>query len=203
MKPVEERRESFLSLGVNARRRLVEHEQLGLCREGLGDESALLLSAREPRKGSAGDCAEAHTGDRLVDLLPVLSSGSAKQADTWQPPGRDDLSHRGGSAHIELRPLGQVADRLAPGELDRRLAEEQRLTGVRTLEAEDEPQQRRLPAAVGPRDRDELPSLDGQVDVGEHGRPLAVRERQRSGLDCYRHPRAFRSAPRFSRMTEK
>src|SRR5712691_11762234 len=41
-------REPLLCVDVDARRRLVEDEQLGLGGERLGDERALLLAAREP-----------------------------------------------------------------------------------------------------------------------------------------------------------
>ena len=63
--------------------------------------------------------------------------------------------------------------------------------------------QRRLAAAVRPGDRDELARLDGEADVLEHGPAPVVGERDVAQLDRYRHPSAFRSAARFSRMTEK
>ena len=149
------------------------------------------------------DVGQPDSRDRLLDQLAVSGPGPAEEPDTREPPCGDDLANRRGSAHPELGALGEVPDRFAPGEPVRGLAEEERLARARTLDPENESQQRRLAAAVGPGDRDELPSLDGQVDVGEHGWPLAVRERQRSGLDGYRHPRAFRRVARFSRMTEK
>ena len=58
------------------------------------------------------------------------------------------------------------------------LAEEQRAARGRPLEPEHEPDERRLAAAVGAGDRDELAPLDGEVDVREH-RPAAVRRRRR------------------------
>ena len=50
------------------------------------------------------------------------------------------------------------------------------LPARRPLEAEREPEQGRLAAAVRAGDRDELALLDAQVDVLQHLRPLAVRE---------------------------
>jgi hypothetical protein len=44
------------------------------------------------------------------------------------------------------------------------------------LEAEDETKQRRLAAAVWPRNGHELARLDREVHVAEHERPLSVRE---------------------------
>ena len=90
-----------------------------------------------------------------------------------------------------------------PENLDRRLAEEERLARRRPLETEHEAHQRRLAAAVRAGDRDELACFDSEVHVREHGAATVVGERDVAQLDCYRHPSAFRSAARFARMTEK
>src|SRR5919108_5415930 len=50
----EEPCEGLLRLGVDAGRGLVEHEERGLAREGLGDEGALLLAAGERRERLVG-----------------------------------------------------------------------------------------------------------------------------------------------------
>ena len=203
MEPVEERGECFLCFCVDAGGRLVQDEQLGLGRQGLGDEGPLLLAARESHERAVRDVGQPNSLDRLVDHLAISRPGPAEEPDTWEPPCGDHLANRRGSAHPELGALGQVPDRFAPGEPVRRLTEEERLARARPLDPENESQQCRLAAAVGSGDRDELSAVDGQVDGGEHGWPLAVRERQRPGLDGYRHPSACRRVARFSRMTEK
>ena len=65
-----------------------------------------------------------------------------------------------------------------------RLAEEECVSVRRTLEAEDDAEQRRLPAPVRPRDRNELSLRDPQVDVFEHALPGPVAERDAIQLDC-------------------
>ena len=68
--------------------------------------------------------------------------------------------------------------RAAVGTLAGRLAEHAHAALARALEPEHEPQQRRLAAAVRPRDRDELARCDGERDVLEHpdARPVAERD---------------------------
>ena len=91
--------------------------------------------------------------------------------------------------------------------LARRLAEHAHGALARALEPEHEPQQRRLAAAVRPRDRDELARRDRERDVLEHADPGPVAERDAVELDDgiaqLVHPSAFRKAARFARMTEK
>lgn len=56
-----------LARAVDAREGLVEQQQLGVLRDGAGDERALALPARERADLPIGEALEAEQGDRLVD----------------------------------------------------------------------------------------------------------------------------------------
>jgi hypothetical protein len=180
---VEERRERGLRLGVDAGRRLVEHEQRRLAGERLRDERALLLAAGEPAQRRVRAVSEADALDRLVDDRTVAPPQRPQQAPRREPPRGDDLADGGGRARPERRALRQVAERRTSREAMRRLAEEQGGTGRRPLEAEHEPDERRLAAAVGSGDGHELARLDGDAHVLEHGRRGRVGERDVAELD--------------------
>ena len=60
-----------------------------------------------------------------------------------------------------------------------------------------------LPPPFGPAIATNSPASTERLDVLEHGPAAVVGERDVAQLDRYRHPSAFRSAARFSRMTEK
>ena len=68
-----------------------------------------------------------------------------------------------------MRALGQIAD-LAREHLD--------ASRGRFLEPHNEPDERRLAAAVRARDRDELAPVDLEVDVAQHGRAVPVGKRR-------------------------
>jgi hypothetical protein len=72
---------------------------------------------------------------------------------------------------------------VSPRKAARRLAEKHGLTARRTLQAQNEPDQSRLAAAVWAGDGDELALLDAQVDLAKHGRAVSVRERDVAKLD--------------------
>ncbi len=65
----------------------------------------------------------------------------------------------------------------------RRLAEDAHGAGSRPLEPEDQPQERRLAAAVRAGDRDELPRRDLEGDVLQHRDARPVGERDVAELD--------------------
>jgi hypothetical protein len=166
------------------------------------------MNAREAAERHARLLGEADSGDRLVDTVAVVSAEGAEQAGRADASGGDDLGDRRGRVHGQLRPLGQVAELLPLRRAVGRLAEEQDPPAARPLEAEQQPQQRRLAAAVRAGDGDELAPLDHQVDVLEDGPAAGVGERHALKLDDGRsprqvHPSAARSAARFSRMIEK
>ena len=165
VQPMQQLAERVLRLDVDAGRRLVEHEQPRMRRERLRDERALLLAARQraqppPREGAQADALE-----RLVDRVVVVPAQPAVRPQR-RAPRFDDLAHGRRRVQPDRRPLGEVADARAVAEAPGGLAVEQHLPARRPLEAEREPEQRRLAAAVRPGDRDELPLLDPQVDAG-------------------------------------
>ena len=175
MQPVEQRGERVLCFDVDPGRRLVEHEQPRPGRQRLRDERSLLLAAREPVQRALRKLRQSDALEGGVDGLTVGALQPADQAERCAPR-LDDLAHRRRCVHTHLRALREVADAPAVGERPSRLAEQPHLTARRALEAEREPEQRRLAAAVRAGDRDELAGLDAQRDVVEHARALRVRE---------------------------
>jgi hypothetical protein len=139
----------------------------------------------------------------MIALSERLSGPSRR---TPYPTGCDHLPYGRGRVRAEFAPLGQVAEHVASREGVRRFAEERRPACQWTLETEHEPDQRCLAAAVRACDPDELPLFDAQIDIAQDGRTGCVGESQVAELDRrldYRQFSAFRSAARFSRMTEK
>ncbi len=70
--------ERFLPLGIDAGRRLVEDEQVGLAGERLRHEGPLLLAAGEARERAIGQRPKPDTVDRLPDMVPVVAAQRAK-----------------------------------------------------------------------------------------------------------------------------
>ena len=155
------------------------------------------------RSGTSALLAQPDPFDRFGDDGAVAPAQRPEQAAGRQPARGHDLAHGRGRVDAELRALREVAERGATREPRGRLAEEESLARRWTLEAERQPHQGRLAAAVRACDRDELARFDGEADVLDDGLPAVVGERDVAQLDRYRHPRASRSAARFSRMTEK
>ena len=183
VQPVEQRRQRLLRLDVDARRRLVEHEQRRLPGKRLRDEGALLLPAGERPQRPPSDAREADAGDRLVDRVEIAAAQGSEQAAGREPSGRDDLAHRGRRVDAEARALREVADPLAARVVLRGLAVEQREAARRPLQAEHEPHERRLAAPVRPGHGDELAGGDAEVDVLQHVAAALVRERDAPQLD--------------------
>src|SRR5215210_318657 len=176
VKLVEEAGEGFLRFDVDARRRLVEDEQVGLGGQCLGDERALLLTSGQPLQRATGQQRQADAVDRVGDDLAVVTRLASDQPARRDAAGRDDLAHRRGRVEAQLRPLGEIPDRRAPREPPRRLAEQECLAARGLLQPEDDADQRRLPAAVRSRYRNELPGTNRQIDVAQHRRAVPVRE---------------------------
>src|SRR5919198_976557 len=193
---LEQRAERLLRRDVDAGRRLVEREQRRPRGERLRDERALLLTAGEPQQRPAGEVRDPDALERLVDGGAVLGPQPSERPQRC-PPGLDHLSYRRGRVHAEMGALREVADALTLACSSRGLAEQEDAPARRPLEAECEPQQRRLSASVGARDRDELTGLDAKIDAGQDRLPVRVREVDAVELERYRHPSAARKAARF------
>ena len=79
--------EQSLRLRVDAGDRLVEHEQLGIADERLGDEHALLLAAGELAHAAAAQVAERDRLEGVVDGVAVRGAGPAPPPAPGQAAG--------------------------------------------------------------------------------------------------------------------
>src|SRR2546430_1705081 len=174
--------EGLLRCDVDARRRLVQRQELGLGRECFRDERALLLPTRQPGERSLRERAQADALDRLLDRLAILGGQPADRSQR-RSAGGHDFEHRGRRLHAELGTLGEVPELRPLAEPVRSVAEEADTPGVRALEPEDQPEQRRLTTAVRPGDRDELACFDLEAHVAKHRLSGQVREAHSVELD--------------------
>ena len=134
---------------------LVQEQQLGLGREGAGEEGAAAQASGEVEVGAVLGKPEA--GDEVVDpqvALPILL-----RAVLRPEPGGDELAHRQGDVLGDL--LGQQG--LPGGAAD--------LAAVGAHLAGGDSEEGGLAGAVAPDEADALALLDLQVDPVEDGRP--------------------------------
>ncbi len=149
---------------VDARGRLVEHEQARLGEERVHDRELLLHAARERAGGAIAERRQAgaleerrRAGHELVLGEPVQAGREAQV-----------LEHR--EIAMQAERLRHVADVL----LQRRdvgrgevVAEHGRRRRLDLEEADDRPQQRRLAGPVRPDDADDLRAADLEIDARE------------------------------------
>ena len=151
-------------LRVERRHRLVEQQELRLEHERARERHALLLAAGQLGDGAPGEAFEAHEPERLRDLAFDLGCG---QPAHLQPEG--DVA-RDVPVREERVVLEDGVDRALVRRDGRSVPPRDReRAGVRPLEARHEPQQRRLAAARGPEQRDELARRHLQCDVADGG----------------------------------
>ena len=114
---VEELAERLLRLGVDAGRRLVEHEQRRLARERLGDERTLLLTAGERLSGGQRTV-ESPTRSIASATIVAVARGEAARAGrrSASRPAATTSSTVDGRVDAELGALREVAERRAPRE---------------------------------------------------------------------------------------
>ena len=150
-------------LGVEVRERLVEEEHLGAPHDGAPHGDALALAAGELPRQAREQVAEVEDAPGLLDLAAAGGGVDAAQAqregqvvlDGLERVERVVLKH-----HRDVPVLRvQVVDDAA---VDRHLA------GRDLLEAGDHPEQRRLAAARGADEHDELTVLDLDRDAVHH-----------------------------------
>jgi hypothetical protein len=177
VEPGEELRERLLRLGVDAGRRLVEDEQGRLPGERLGDERALLHPARESAERGVRDGAQADAADRLVDEAAIVGPQAPDEASRGQAPGTDHLANGCRRISPRLRALGEVPESVSIREAVGRLAVQERRARIGSFEPEEDAHERRLAAAVGACEGDELALTERKVDVLEHVLPGPVPER--------------------------
>src|SRR6266508_642597 len=168
MKSFEQRRERFLRVGVDTGSRFVEHEQIGLGREGLRDEGALLLATGEPCDDGVRVSGKADAGDRLVDRRAVAGSKSAENAEARNSTDGGNLSNGDRRVDHQLGPLWKIGDARATTNAIGVLAVEEHFAGRWSFQTEPEAQQGRLATTVWPGDRDELSLLDLELDIPQH-----------------------------------
>ena len=84
--------ERFLRLHVDTGGGLVEREQARLGRERLGDERPLLLAARQPSQGPAGELAEANAEADVASWPPLSAETRARIACIILSAGGSDAT---------------------------------------------------------------------------------------------------------------
>ena len=150
---------------VEVGERLVEQEHLRVAHDRAADGDALALAARELARLAVEQVRDPEPLGRLpdarVDVVPRL----ARELE----PER----HVVVGAHMRVERVGLEHHRdaaLLRGEVVHHDVVDQDLAGIRVLEARDEAQQGRLPAARRADEDDELARPDRQVDAADHGR---------------------------------
>ncbi|EWS81503.1 hypothetical protein BF93_16460 [Brachybacterium phenoliresistens] len=145
---------------------LVHEHDLGVVRQHPGDLRPLLHAAGELVGPLVAEVAEAHQLEVLLRALGALLLGDAADPHAQ----RHVLAHR--EPRVEVRLLeDDAAPRARAGD---RLAGAAGGPAGGREEAGDDLEQRRLPAARGADDADELPAGDVQVGLGERVDDLAA-----------------------------
>ena len=173
--------------GIEARRRLVHHEDPRPHRDRAGDRQALLLAARQGHRVPGLEPGQAHGAERVLDPSGHRRPRHAQVLEAE----RDLVGHRRlaelglGIVEHHRDVAGHVADRrrrrIPPGHRDppRPLAGQE--VGHDAVERQE---QGRLAGPVEPDDPDELARRDLQRDVAERGRGVrGVRVGERQPLD--------------------
>src|SRR5215207_8311414 len=134
---------------VEVVRRLVEQEQLGLLGERPRDVHPLSLAARERRVLTVGEVHEVRVLEAAAHDGPVELARSGERAEVGGAAERDDLRdpEAGRVLHVLLGE-GYDAGPFAATQRGEVAAVEARRSGIRSLDARDEVQQRALAGAV-------------------------------------------------------
>ena len=111
--------EAGLRLDVDTRDRLVEHEQLGLGGQRLGDQHALLLAARQLREAAPAHLGERDRLERVVDRVAVGGADAPPPTLLREATRGHDLAHRRGQVGRDAQPL-RARTRAASGRGGRR-----------------------------------------------------------------------------------
>jgi hypothetical protein len=153
-------RTSTIWFGVEAARRLVEDQHVGLVHHRLGEADALAIALRQLEDVLAGHEREAAQPDDPVDLGPDRAARHAPDLGGEAQVVVDP--HLG----VERRRLGQVADLAAHLErvLDDVEPVDRGLAGTRQQVAGQDLHRRRLPGAVGAQEADDLAPRDLEGD---------------------------------------
>jgi hypothetical protein len=171
---------------VEARRRLVEEQELGLEGQRPCDQHALELSAGERADRPVGELPHLDRRQGALGGFAVGGGEGAADAAASEPSHPHHVAHADREVEVEAHALGHVADPAA------------RLLGLRSEHAHEAPgrleqpehelHERGLAAPVRPEERQVVARLDAQVDALEH-RQLAVGEPDVAELEGgARHP---------------
>ncbi|HEY8858910.1 MAG TPA: hypothetical protein VIM27_05610, partial [Gaiellales bacterium] len=145
------------ALDVHGHRWLVQHQQVGVADERDGEARTLGLAAGELLRPALGDRLDSDQLEHLLDR-----QGVGVQAGHH----REQLAH--GEIAYELPGLEHRADRAVHDRLGGRPAEERDRAAVRSRQAEQHVDRRRLAGAVRAEQRDRLARCHRDVDAA-HG----------------------------------
>ena len=160
-------------LGVQVGQRLVQQQQARPQHDGPGQRHALLLPARQVGRQPRREVLETDRAQRLAHALAQLRRRHLAQP---QPEGHvlegtQVREQRVGLEHEpDVAPVRRHAGDVLPGQHD--------AAGQRREQAGHGAHRRRLAAARGPEQGDELALGHGQVQVLDRGAGLAVGQRQ-------------------------
>jgi hypothetical protein len=185
---------ALAQLRVEVRQRLVEQQDLRAADQRSCEREPLLLPARELRRRALLEALESHERQGFVDhplRLPVrrrVLADAKRERDVLEHrhvrPDRVRLEHHADVARVgRNEPTGPRQHRVV--ETDR--------AGLRTLEARDAPQRRRLPAARRPEEREEPAFLDGEGHVLDGAHATAVGDEGLAKRRYLQHRQSARS----------
>jgi zinc/manganese transport system substrate-binding protein len=155
--PLDDLEDSELARQVETRDRLVEQEQLGFGRDRLGDEDALLLTARQLTERPTAELRDLEQLGGGVDRPTILGPEPPQQASTLVPADAQHLVDRERHPTVVLTLLRDHGD--APAHLDGAV--------LGFDQTGEEREQRRLAAAVRSDEGDGLTVRDLEVDRRE------------------------------------
>ena len=186
--PLDELADLVLLVRVEAVRRLIEHEHLGIVEDRLGKAGPVAVALREGVHRLMEHVAEEAQADGLLD------GGVARGAA--QPAHLGGEAEEAGDRHVAVArgALGQVADELLGGDgvLGEVMATDRHPAGGRREEPGDHPHRGGFARAVGPEEPKDLAALDAERDVVDG---LLGAELLHQILDCD-HDRNVALAPR-------
>ncbi len=193
LEPIELVPEEVAGLRVEAGRRLVEEEEIGLVHEGSGDRQASLHPARERLHLGVGPIEELDEVEEGVGATPGLGPGKVEVAAV------DDEVLPDGQLHVEgvllwHDPEAGPDPRAVDGRIE---AEDTKGAGGDRGDAADHPHRRGLPGPVRAEEAEGLPAADVEVDRVDSGESTEAL-RQPPGVDERKWLPSRHSAPQDS-----
>ena len=164
-KPADRGQQRDLVGEVEVQRRLIEEEQVRLLGEGHRHEQPLSLPSGELLGKAIGQVERIRVGERADHRL-LIGLGRGEEAPSVRSAAHlDQLRHAEAGGQVQL--LGQHRDAACEVEappIPDATAVERDLAGIRPEDPGEETKQRRLAAAIGAHQRDEVPARQSQVD---------------------------------------